>query len=222
MHAWQRPPPPRKPMSAREKAWTAVVVALIALVPVVDHFLPPDIHIAHALVLPVSLAAVFFGPRRAALTAGLAVLALVAAGAERSTLTSETSSWSWAASSCCRWCWSLSARCWSGAATSWRACAGCPRPSCAPCRRRPGRYPSPPPTAPPTTARMSAATLRRGPHRGLHTAAHRRRPRQGTGVGRRHRARPGRLPRGGAPAVAAARAGRVTGGQRPLGNERAR
>ncbi|WP_159450261.1 PP2C family protein-serine/threonine phosphatase [Actinacidiphila paucisporea] len=77
-------------MSARECAWTALAAVLITLVPVVDLFVPPDIHLAHALVLPVALAAVFLGPRRSTLTAGLAVLALIAAGAERMSLTTES------------------------------------------------------------------------------------------------------------------------------------
>lgn len=57
--------------------------------PVVDLFVPPDVHLAHALVLPVAPAAVFLGPRRATLTAALAVVARGAAGAERMTLTTE-------------------------------------------------------------------------------------------------------------------------------------
>lgn len=90
MRARHRESPMPEPMTARDYFWTGLVAGVIVLVPVVDYFLPPDVHLAHALVLPVALAAVFFSPRRAALAAGLAVLALIAAGAERRTLTSES------------------------------------------------------------------------------------------------------------------------------------
>ncbi|MFG1811684.1 PP2C family protein-serine/threonine phosphatase [Streptomyces sp. NPDC049040] len=90
MHVRDRLLAPREPARAREGAWAAVAAAFIILVPVVDSFLPADIHLAHALVLPVALAAVFLGPRRATLTAGLAVLALVVAGVERMTLLTES------------------------------------------------------------------------------------------------------------------------------------
>ncbi|WUH95231.1 serine/threonine-protein phosphatase [Streptomyces sp. NBC_00433] len=78
-----------KNASTRDRVWTALAAVLIVLVPVVDALVPPNIHLAHALVLPVALAAVFLGARRATLTAGLAVLALIAAGAERMSLTTE-------------------------------------------------------------------------------------------------------------------------------------
>jgi serine phosphatase RsbU (regulator of sigma subunit) len=81
--------PPQKPVSVRDDVLTAAAAGLIALVPVVDLFVPANVHLAHALVLPVALTAFFVGPRRATVTGGLAVLALVAAGAERMTLTSE-------------------------------------------------------------------------------------------------------------------------------------
>lgn len=80
---------PWNPAGTLGRGWTAAAVAFIALVPVADLFLPPNIHLAHALVLPVALTAVFSGPRRTAAVAGLAVLALVVAGAERMALTSE-------------------------------------------------------------------------------------------------------------------------------------
>ncbi|MFI1097584.1 PP2C family protein-serine/threonine phosphatase [Streptomyces sp. NPDC020917] len=76
-------------MDTLSRAWTAAAVTLIALVPVADLFLPQDIHLAHLLVVPVALTAVLFSPRRAALVAALAVVALVTAGAERMTLTTE-------------------------------------------------------------------------------------------------------------------------------------
>lgn len=69
--------------------WATVSLAIIVAVPIADLFLPPDIHVAHTLVIPVALAAACAGPARAALTALLAVLALVTAAVERSTLTSE-------------------------------------------------------------------------------------------------------------------------------------
>lgn len=90
MHTRPRLLPAREPAGAREYAWTAVAAVMIALVPIGDLFVPADIHFAHALVLPVALIAVFVGPRRAILTAALAVLALVAAGAERMSLASES------------------------------------------------------------------------------------------------------------------------------------
>ncbi|MFG1807697.1 PP2C family protein-serine/threonine phosphatase [Streptomyces sp. NPDC049040] len=89
MHTWHRHPPLRKTVNIRERAWTATAAVLIALVPVVDLCVPSGIHLAHALILPVAMAAVFLGPRRATLTAGFAVLALVAAAAEGMSLTSE-------------------------------------------------------------------------------------------------------------------------------------
>lgn len=80
----------RDPSDTLGRAWNAVSVALIVLVPVADAFLPPDIHLAHLLLIPVALTAVLFRPRRAAVIAVLAILALVAAGAERMTLTTES------------------------------------------------------------------------------------------------------------------------------------
>ncbi|MEU0603783.1 PP2C family protein-serine/threonine phosphatase [Streptomyces sp. NPDC006393] len=61
----------------------------IVAVPVGDWFLPPDIHLAHLLVLPLAVAAAFADTRRTAVTALLALTALVVAGAERSVLTTE-------------------------------------------------------------------------------------------------------------------------------------
>ncbi|MFF7191119.1 PP2C family protein-serine/threonine phosphatase [Streptomyces sp. NPDC008222] len=61
----------------------------IAAVPVADRFLPPDIHLAHLLVIPLALAAAFADTRRTAVTALLALGALVVAGAERRALTTE-------------------------------------------------------------------------------------------------------------------------------------
>ncbi|MER6982500.1 serine/threonine-protein phosphatase, partial [Streptomyces carpinensis] len=55
-----------------------------------DAFLPPDIHIAHLFVVGVAVTAARTGPRVMALVGGLSVLALIAAGAERGTLTTES------------------------------------------------------------------------------------------------------------------------------------
>lgn len=74
---------------ARDHALSAVAALVIVAVPVADLFLPTDIHVAHILVVPVALVATFAGPLRGALTALLAVLALVAAGIERDTVTTE-------------------------------------------------------------------------------------------------------------------------------------
>lgn len=65
--------------------WSVPIVA----VPVSDWFLPSDIHLAHLLVIPLALAAAFADTRRTAVTALIALAALVVAGAERCTLTTE-------------------------------------------------------------------------------------------------------------------------------------
>ncbi|MGW5202264.1 PP2C family protein-serine/threonine phosphatase [Streptomyces spiralis] len=61
----------------------------IVAVPVADRFLPPDIHLAHLLVIPLALAAAFTDTRRTAFTALLALAALIVAGVERSMLSTE-------------------------------------------------------------------------------------------------------------------------------------
>ncbi|MER5914373.1 PP2C family protein-serine/threonine phosphatase [Streptomyces sp. NPDC001982] len=63
---------------------------LIVGVPVADAFLPPDIHIAHLLVVGLAITAIGTGPRVTALIGALSVLALFAAGVERHTLTTES------------------------------------------------------------------------------------------------------------------------------------
>ncbi|MDX3239524.1 PP2C family protein-serine/threonine phosphatase [Streptomyces sp. ME03-5709C] len=65
------------------------MLAVVVAVPVADHFLPQDIHLAHVLVIPVALASAFAGAVHGAVTGGAAVLALIAAGAERHTLYTE-------------------------------------------------------------------------------------------------------------------------------------
>ncbi|MFG2478542.1 PP2C family protein-serine/threonine phosphatase [Streptomyces fagopyri] len=82
LRAWRRATP--------EPAWLAGPLLLIVAIPVADGFLPPDIHLAHLLVVAVAVTAVNTGPRATALVGALAVLALVAAGAERQTLATES------------------------------------------------------------------------------------------------------------------------------------
>lgn len=77
------------PVGSGCRAFLAVMIAIITAVPVADHFLLADIHLAHLLVVPVALASAFAGALRGAMTAFAAVLALVAAGAERHTLLTE-------------------------------------------------------------------------------------------------------------------------------------
>ena len=89
MHAGRRQKPLWNPTGSLGQGWTVAAAVFIALVPIADVFLPPNVHIAHALVLPVALTAVFFGPRRTATIAGLAVLSLVVAAVERMSLSSE-------------------------------------------------------------------------------------------------------------------------------------
>ncbi|MEU9154181.1 PP2C family protein-serine/threonine phosphatase [Streptomyces sp. NPDC048417] len=70
--------------------WLVGPLLLIIAIPVADGFLPPDIHLAHLLVVAVAVTAVGAGPRATALIGALAVLALVYAGVERRTLTTES------------------------------------------------------------------------------------------------------------------------------------
>ncbi|MGW3127460.1 PP2C family protein-serine/threonine phosphatase [Streptomyces sp. NPDC001123] len=82
LRAWRRcAPGPR---------WLAGPLLLIIAIPVADRFLPPDIHLAHLLVVAVAVTAVRNGPRATALIGSLAVLALVFAGLERQTLATES------------------------------------------------------------------------------------------------------------------------------------
>lgn len=82
LRSWCRLRPESNPL-----IWACL---LTAAVPVVDAFVPPHIHIAHLFVVGVAVTAARAGPRVTALVGGLAVLALVAAGAERETLTTES------------------------------------------------------------------------------------------------------------------------------------
>src|SRR5690242_7189557 len=71
----------RAPSGWRGYRWVSVWSVPIVAVPVADWFLPPDIHLAHLLVIPLALAAAFADTRRSAVTALLALAALVVAGA---------------------------------------------------------------------------------------------------------------------------------------------
>ncbi|RPE42695.1 serine phosphatase RsbU (regulator of sigma subunit) [Streptomyces sp. Ag109_O5-1] len=76
--------------SAPAARWLAGPILVIVAIPVADGFLPPDIHLAHLLVVAVAVTAVGTGPLSTALIGALAVLALVLAGLERRTLATES------------------------------------------------------------------------------------------------------------------------------------
>ncbi|MGW1885954.1 PP2C family protein-serine/threonine phosphatase [Streptomyces sp. NPDC001970] len=82
VRAWRR--------SAPGPLWLVGPLVLIVAIPVADRFLPPDIHLAHLLVVAPAVTAAVAGPRLTALIGGLAVVSLVVAGAERGTLTTES------------------------------------------------------------------------------------------------------------------------------------
>jgi serine phosphatase RsbU (regulator of sigma subunit) len=66
-----------------------VPLLLIVAIPVIDIWLPPDLHLAPLLVVAPTFAAAFAGPRLAATLGALAVLAQVVAGLERHSLDTE-------------------------------------------------------------------------------------------------------------------------------------
>ncbi|MFH8733628.1 MULTISPECIES: PP2C family protein-serine/threonine phosphatase [unclassified Streptomyces] len=74
----------------RSALWLVGPLVLIVAVPVADHFLPPDVHLAHLLIVAPAVTSAVTGPRLTALVGGLAVAALVIAGAERSVLITES------------------------------------------------------------------------------------------------------------------------------------
>ncbi|MFJ8357765.1 PP2C family protein-serine/threonine phosphatase [Streptomyces sp. NPDC093984] len=76
--------------AAPHPLFLVIPLALIISIPVADAFLPPDIHLAHLLVVATAVTAIGAGPRPTALIGALAVLALIAAGAERRTLLTES------------------------------------------------------------------------------------------------------------------------------------
>lgn len=76
--------------AAPEALWLVGPLLLIVAIPAADVFLPPDIHLAHLLVVAVAVTAVGAGPRATALIGVLAVVALAVAGTERQTLATES------------------------------------------------------------------------------------------------------------------------------------
>ena len=91
MRWWYRAAPPGDSrVRSAGLAWLAVPLVLIVTIPIADHFLPPDVHLAHLLVVALAFTAAIAGPRITALVGGLAVAALVIAGADRRTVTTES------------------------------------------------------------------------------------------------------------------------------------
>lgn len=95
----QRPdaphPPPAPHPPDRRRAWrpdrrvlTALTLALIVLITVVDIVSPPDVHLGPLLIVAPALTASFAGPRATAGVAALAFAALTVIGAVRDGLTS--------------------------------------------------------------------------------------------------------------------------------------
>ncbi|WP_234322263.1 PP2C family protein-serine/threonine phosphatase [Streptomyces sp. NRRL B-24720] len=82
LRSWRR--------SAPGPLWLVVPLTLIIAIPVADYFLPPDIHLAHLLIVAPAVTSVVAGPRLTALIGGLAVASLVVAGTERGVLTTES------------------------------------------------------------------------------------------------------------------------------------
>lgn len=82
LRSWRR--------SAPGPLWLVVPLVLIVAIPVADHFLPPDIHLAHLLIVAPAVTSVVAGPRLTALIGGLAVVSLLVAGTERGVLTTES------------------------------------------------------------------------------------------------------------------------------------
>lgn len=89
MRWWSSLSTMQRPRGSGGYVLPVVSAGLIVAVPIADFFLPPNIHLAHILVVLVALVAAFSGSRRGAGIALLAVLALVVAAAERRTLTTE-------------------------------------------------------------------------------------------------------------------------------------
>ncbi|MGW0087226.1 PP2C family protein-serine/threonine phosphatase [Streptomyces sp. NPDC003393] len=78
---WRARPQPR---------WLIGPLAMIVAIPVADGFLPPDIHVAHLLVVAVAITAMGSGPVPTAVIGAFAVLALAGAAVERGTLVTES------------------------------------------------------------------------------------------------------------------------------------
>ncbi|MFJ7905899.1 PP2C family protein-serine/threonine phosphatase [Kitasatospora sp. NPDC096204] len=95
----QRPdaphPPPAPHPPDRRRAWrpdrrvlTALTLALIVLITVVDILSPPDIHLGPLLIVAPAITASFAGPRATATVAAIAFAALTVIGVVRDSLTS--------------------------------------------------------------------------------------------------------------------------------------
>ncbi|MGY5034473.1 PP2C family protein-serine/threonine phosphatase [Streptomyces sp. 900116325] len=82
LRSWRR--------SAPGPLWLVVPLMLVIAIPVADYFLPPDIHLAHLLIVAPAVTSVVSGPRLTALIGGLAVASLLVAGTERGVLTTES------------------------------------------------------------------------------------------------------------------------------------
>nr|WTB28942.1 serine/threonine-protein phosphatase [Streptomyces sp. NBC_00830] len=76
--------------SAPGPLWLVGPLVLIVAIPVADHFLPPDIHLGHLLIVAPAVTSAVAGPRITALIGGLAAVSLVAAGTERGVLITES------------------------------------------------------------------------------------------------------------------------------------
>ena len=83
-------PPEGWQVGPRISAWLFAALAIIVGVPVADAFLPPGIHLAHLLAVAPAFTAAVAGTRLTAAVSVLAALALIAAGAERDSLTTES------------------------------------------------------------------------------------------------------------------------------------
>jgi hypothetical protein len=89
MRSWPLSRATNNPPSRRGYPWVALWAVPTVAVPVADGFLPPDIHLAHLLVVPLALATTFTDTRRTAATAVLAMAAVITAALVRSALTIE-------------------------------------------------------------------------------------------------------------------------------------
>ncbi|WP_078849915.1 PP2C family protein-serine/threonine phosphatase [Streptomyces sp. NRRL F-5126] len=87
---WGLPPGRGHPSVRAQRTLFLLSAALIAAVPVADAFIPPGLHLAHILVVPVALVAAVMGARAGTATAALAVVALIVAGVERHMLDTES------------------------------------------------------------------------------------------------------------------------------------
>jgi serine phosphatase RsbU (regulator of sigma subunit) len=89
MHSWPLPRTTVVLPRWSEYRRLAIWAVPIAAVPMADTYVPPNVHLAHLLVIPLALATAFTDTRRTAVTAVLAVAALLTAAFERDALTTE-------------------------------------------------------------------------------------------------------------------------------------